>query len=232
MVQKRLLIVEDDLNLTLALYSSLSHTYKVDTAKTAVSGLKKAETLPLDLIILDLNLPDANGAKLLQRLRETGVNTPVLVLSGDSSLNSKVGLLDSGANDYVTKPFSMAELRARIRVLLRLSAYPAKSILVSGDLELNPKTRQAVRSGITIDLRRKEYAILECLFRNAPTAVSRTYLSEYVWGKGSKPTTNTIDVHIKSLRDKIDNGFDSSLVRTVHGLGYALAIDKPAVRAD
>ncbi len=232
MVQKRLLIVEDDLNLTLALYSSLSHTYKVDTAKTAISGLKKAETLAIDLIILDLNLPDVNGAKLLQRLRETGVNTPVLVLSGDGSLDSKVGLLDSGANDYITKPFSMAEFRARIRVLLRQPYYLSSSILVSGDLELNPKTRQAMRSGITIDLRRKEYAILECLFRNAPTAVSRTYLAEYVWGNGTKPTTNTIDVHIKSLRDKIDKGFGSGLIRTVHGLGYALAIDKPAVRAD
>ncbi len=232
MVQKRMLIVEDDLNLTLALYASLSHTYKVDTAKTAASGLKKAEILPLDLIILDLNLPDISGVKVLRRLRETGVNTPVLILSGDNSLNSRVGLLDDGANDYITKPFSMAELRARIRVLLRRPVYLSRSVLVSGELELNPRTRQVIRSGITIDLRRKEYAILECLLRNAPGAVSRSYLTEYAWGRAVKPTTNTIDVHINSLRDKIDKGFDTSLIRTVHGLGYALTLDKPAVRAD
>src|SRR5579863_5803528 len=111
---KQILIVEDDLNLTLALYSALSHTYKVSTAKTATSGLKKAQTTRPDLIILDLNLPDLNGLGLTLKLREIGVQAPILVLTGEAGLLSKVDLLDGGANDYVTKPFSLAELRARI----------------------------------------------------------------------------------------------------------------------
>lgn len=231
MVQpKRLLVIEDDLSLTLALYRALSHTYKVDTAKTAISGLKKAETLPIDLIILDLNLPDHSGLRVLKRLRETGVNAPVLVLSGESTLSIKIEALEGGANDYVTKPFSLAELKARIAVLLRMQTYPTHSVLVSGELVLDPKTRRVARGGMPVDLRRKEFALLECLLRNAGTAVSRTYLMESVWGRGKNLRTNSIDVHIKMLRDKIDRDFERPLIRTVHGLGYILDSEKPLAR--
>lgn len=233
MVQtKRLLVIEDDLNLTLALYRALSHTYKVDTAKSAASGIKKAENLTLDLIILDLNLPDKSGLSVARHIRELGINTPIIVLSGQADLVTKVELLDSGANDYITKPFSLAELKARIRVHLRQVPYPSRSALVSGDLVLDPKTRQVIKRGKSIDLRKKEYSILECLFINAGTAISRTYLQRYAWGDKADIKTNSIDVHINSLRSRIDQDNDQSLIKTVHGLGYVLDIAKPKTRIE
>jgi len=229
----RLLVIEDDLNLTLALYRALSHTYKVDTAKTAASGLRKAESLAINLIILDLNLPDQSGLKIVKRIREIGINTPILVLSGEASLSSKIDLLDCGANDYLTKPFSLAELKARIRVLLRrVVTYPTSAVLVSSDLVLDPKTRQVTRNDVTIDLRRKEFALLECLMRNAGVAISRKYLKDYVWGLNSSLNTNSIDVHINSLRLKIDRDFDRPIIKTVHGLGYTLDTSKPKARVE
>ncbi len=229
---KRLLVIEDDLSLTLALYRALSHTYKVDTAKTAVSGIKKAESLPINLIILDLNLPDHPGIKVMRRLRDNGANTPILVLSGESSLACKIDAFENGANDYVTKPFSLAELKARITVLLRQTVYPIRSALVVDDLVLEPRTRQVIRDGVAIDLRRKEFALLECLLCNAGTVLTRTYLMDTVWGRDTRLRTNAIDVHIKSLRDKIDRGQKRQLIRTVHGLGYVLDVAKPRVRVD
>lgn len=228
---KRLLIIEDDLNLVLTLYRALSHTYKVDTAKSAASGIKKAETLLLDLIILDLNLPDQSGLKVIRHLRDIGINTPILILSGQTDLTSKVDLLDNGANDYVTKPFSLSELKARIRVHLRYSTnYPVQAELISGSLKLDPRTRQVVRDGVPIDLRKKEYALLECLLRNAGTAITRAYLSDYVWGVQQTVRTNSIDVHINSLRDKLDRNYEKQLIKTVHGLGYIIDTTKPKAR--
>ncbi len=227
---KRILIVEDDLNLVLALYRALSHTYKVDTAKTAASGLRKARSLPLDLIILDLNLPDCSGLKITRRLREEGINTPVLVLSGDSSLVSKVDLLDSGANDYVTKPFSLAELRARIRVFMRRDISPVRGVLVSGELELNPSTLRITVNGQELTLRKKEFLILECLVRNAGSGVDRDYLRTYVWGNDKTVSNNSLDVHVKSLRDQLKLVGLSNLIATVHGLGYMYDAKKPKVR--
>ncbi len=228
---KKLLVIEDDLNLTLALYRALSHTYKVYTSKTATSGIKKIQTLSIDLIILDLNLPDATGLKVIKNIRQLGYNMPVLVLSGEASLDSKVDLLDNGANDYLTKPFSLAELKARIRVLLRKdNPIPFRSVLVSPELILDPKTRQVIRNGKTIELRSKEFALLECLLRNAGSAISRAYLADYVWGEQDKMKTNSIDVHINSLRDKIDRDPNTRIIKTVHGLGYLLDTTKPLAR--
>lgn len=226
---KRLLIVEDDISLTLTLYRALSHTYKVDTAKSGQSGITKALNLPLDLIILDLSLPDISGLKVTKHLRQSGIGVPILVLSGESGLISKVDLLDSGANDYVTKPFSLAELKARIRVLLRQDGYPTRSVLVSGDLVLDPNLRRATYLGYDLGLRRKEFLLLECLMHNAGKAVSRTYLHTYVWGARGTLSNNSIDVHIKSLRDKLGpEGHD--MITTVHGLGYCFNFAKPRVR--
>lgn len=216
---KRLLIVEDDLNLVLALYRALSHTYKVDTARTAASGLKKALALPLDLIILDLNLPDSTGMKLTRKLREVGVNTPILVLSGESGLITKVDLLDGGANDYVTKPFSLAELKARVRVLLRQANYPARSVLSIGKLVLDPNRQEVLLDGLALHLRKKEFQILECLMQNSGLVVSRDYLKKYVWGERSA-SDNVIDVHVKLLRDRL--GSAAVMIKTIHGTGYLL----------
>ncbi len=228
MVQrKRLLVIEDDLNMTLALYRALSHTYKVDTAKTGTSGLKKIDLLKADLIIMDLYLPDMTGLQITQQVRSSGINTPILILSGETDLLRKVDLLDNGANDYVTKPFSLAELRSRIRVLLRYGGSPSNAVLVSDHLTLDARTRQVIRNGQAANLRRKEFALLECLLRHAGTAVSRSYLQDYAWGVSTELATNSLDVHIKSLRDKIDRGHDQTLIKTVHGLGYMLATSEP-----
>ncbi|MGH7234674.1 MAG: response regulator transcription factor [Candidatus Saccharimonadales bacterium] len=217
---RRILIVEDDLNLTLALYSSLSHTYKVSTAKTAASGIKKAQASVPDLIILDLNLPDLNGLGVTLKLREIGVQAPILVLSAEAGLISKVDLLDNGANDYVTKPFSLAELRSRIRVLLRDNHLPIRDTLVGGGLELNPNLFQVTVAGNIIRLRKKEYLLLECLMRNSGVTISRNYLRDYVWGSKHQVKDNSIDVHVKMLRDKVDRSRQHELIRTVQGTGY------------
>ncbi len=219
---KRILIVEDDLGLTLALYGALSHTYKVITAKSAASGLNKANTLPLDLIILDLNLPDQNGLAVTKKLRQIGVHTPILVLSGETGLISKVELLDSGANDYVTKPFSLAELRARIRVLLRQYHYPKLKPIVLGALMLNPNLFQVSIGGTVIGLRKKEFLLLECLMSNPGVAVSRNHLKEYVWGKDKIVKNNSLDVHVKMLRDKLSIVPGEDLIKTVQGVGYTI----------
>ena len=218
---KRILIVEDDLNLTLALYSALSHTYKVSTAKTATSGISKAQLSGPDLIILDLNLPDLSGLAVTLKLRQIGVQAPILVLTAESGLISKVDLLDGGANDYMTKPFSLAELRARIRVLLRDERAPLKDTLIGGGLELNPNLYQARAGGETIRLRKKEYLLLECLMLNAGIPVGRNYLRDYVWGaKRHDVRNNSIDVHVKMLRDKLDQLQRRDLICTVQGMGY------------
>lgn len=224
---KRLLIVEDDLNLVLALYRALSHTYKVDTAKSALSGLKKAATLPLDLIILDLNLPDAPGLKVTHKLREIGVHAPILVLSGESSLLTKVDLLDSGASDYVTKPFSLAELKARIRALLRQPTYLPRVVLSSGGITLDPNRREVTLDGRSFTLRNKEFLLLECLMRNKGIAIGRDYLKQVVWGEATV-SDNAIDVHIKWLRDRL--GSSADLIKTIHGAGYLFDPTKAKVR--
>ena len=217
---KHILIIEDDLNLTLALYSALSHTYKVSTAKTAQSGMNKAQTADPDLIILDLNLPDLNGLAVTQKLRQIGVQAPILVLSGEAGLDSKVDLLDRGANDYVTKPFSLAELRARIRVHLRRDRLPSKEVLVGGGIELNPNLLQANINGNDVKLRKKEFLLLECLMRNAQLTVSRSYLRDYAWNNKREVSNNSIDVHIKMLRDKLDASSKHELIKTIQGAGY------------
>lgn len=229
---KTILIIDDDINLNLALYSSLNCDYKVLLAKTAHSGLKKIQTYSINLIILDLNLPDAFGLSLVKQIRKHGINTPIMILSGEASLSVKIDLLDAGANDYVIKPFSLTELRARIRVLIRQDVvYPKRAILVSQSLTLDPRRRQVIREGKNIDLRQKEFAILDCLMRNAGTIVSRNTIHEMVWPDKLSLKTNAIDVHINSLRAKIDKDYKHHLIKTVHGLGYLLDLQNPRLGA-
>jgi two-component system response regulator MprA len=215
---KRILIVEDDLNLTLALYRALSHTYKVVTARTAASALKKVQLMSPNLIMLDLHLPDQHGLDFTQELRRIGVHTPILVLSGESSLISKVDLLDSGANDYVTKPFSLAELKARIRVLLRAQHLPIRRPITSNGLTLNPNLREVNKDDESFHLPKKEYLLLECLMSNAGIAVSREFLMNYVWGHTVKD--NSLDVQIKTLRDRLETTCGRDFIATVPGVGY------------
>jgi DNA-binding response OmpR family regulator len=220
----KLLLIEDDREIAGALCQVLASNYEVTLAATANSGLEQARKGKCGLIILDLNLPDANGLEVCRQLREEGWKMPILILTGQNKVMDKIRLLDAGADDYLTKPFSLGELKARLRVLRRRDQQSdmESDILSIGDLSLD-RTRHIVRrSGETIKLRRKEFALLECLMLHAGTVVSRTILGNYAWHDSDKPWTNTIDVHIKHLRDKIDRPFNEQLIHTVHGLGYQL----------
>jgi len=221
----RILIIEDEPGIALALYKSLNQSeYKVDTAKTGSNGLKKANSKNFDLVLLDLGLPDMSGKTICRQLRDDGFSGSIIILTAESSVTSKVSLFDAGANDYLTKPFSIDELQARIRVCLRqpFDEAPEKTVLVTALLRLDSSTRSVERDGQTIQLRRKEFALLEYLMKHAGTAVTRTSLMNYAWAGGEESWTNTVDVHIKHLRDKIDRPFSRPLIKTVHGVGYKL----------
>lgn len=218
------LLVEDDRNISSTLKHALQSIYNVDVADNGRLALYKADNQRYDVIVLDLNLPDMAGMAICQQLRERDIQAPILILSGDSNVLTKIKLLDSGANDYLTKPFSLGELKARLRALIRItpvSRPPAFRLSIAG-LLLDRQTNQASRDGIDLALRRKEFAMLECLMEHAGSVVSRDTLSRYAWRDSDNLWTNTIDVHIKYLRDKLDRPFAKSLIKTVHGLGYKL----------
>ncbi|HEY1074479.1 MAG TPA: response regulator transcription factor [Patescibacteria group bacterium] len=219
----RILIIEDDRTLATSLQEQLSEVYKVDIAHTGARGQRQAEVTAYDLILLDLDLPDIHGKDVCFELRKKGIKAPVLIVTGEADIEIKTSCLDAGADDYITKPFHSQELFARIRALLRRNPDTALSNhLRVKDLELDPATRIATRQGKTIPLRRKEFDILEYLMRNPNRVLTRDMILEYVWGDTSEPFTNSISVHIKHLRDKIDYPFEPKLIQTVHSLGYKI----------
>lgn len=222
----RVLVIEDEPGIALALYKALRDaSYHVDTAKSGTSGLRKAAAKRFDVVLLDLGLPDMSGLTICQELRDAGLKAPIIVLTAESSVRTKVSLFDAGANDYITKPFSIEELQARIRACLRqIPKEPTQARLMVGDLILNSATRSVERGGLIIPLRRKEFAILEYLMQHPGTAVTRASLFNYAWDRNEEGWTNTIDVHIKHLRDKVDRPFSSHVIKTVHGVGYKLDI--------
>lgn len=220
------LLVEDDRSIAGALAQALKSEYDIDVANNGKMALDKSATEQYDLIILDLNLPDLFGLVICQELRIRGITAPILILSGESKVLTKISLLDSGANDYLTKPFSLGELKARLRALQRNSSSSSNSaILAIGDLTLNRQNYHVERNGIAIDLRRKEFALLECLMSHSGSVVSRDVLNSSVWQGSAELWTNTVDVHIKNLRDKIDRPFGSRLIKTVHGRGYKIELE-------
>lgn len=221
-----ILLIEDNRSVAAALSQATALDYNLTVAQTGMSGLKYAADNSYDAIILDLNLPDISGLEVCSLLRAKGNSTPILILSGEEKVMSKITLLDAGANDYLTKPFSLGELKVRLRVLLRdnPSAPTPLKKLEFGDVLLDPASHTVIRSGQPVELRKKEFAILECLLMHANTVVSRATLGTYAWHGGDEPWTNTIDVHIKHLRDKFDRPFAEPLIRTVHGVGYKLSV--------
>ncbi len=223
-VATKLLLIEDNRAISDPLAQALQTTYDIDIAASAEQGMKRIEAASYDIIILELHLPDRSGLAVCEELRNRGIIAPVLVISTDAHVLTKIKLLDAGADDYLTKPFSLGELKARLRVLQRraVEQNPAVSDLAVGELTLDRTSRQASRGGMVIDLRRKEFAILECLMLRAGTVVSREMLTRYAWDSTDDNWTNTIDVHIKYLRDKIDRPFQTHCIKTVHGLGYRL----------
>jgi two-component system OmpR family response regulator len=222
---QKILLVEDDRSIAGALAQAMRSSYDIDIANTGKLALYKTDIEHYDIIILDLNLPDLSGLIICQQLRERGLKAPILILSGESKVLTKINLLDAGANDYLTKPFSLGELKARLRALGRGQDQPPASLsglLTVGDLVLDRQAYTVSRGGQPIILRRKEFALLECLMESAGSVVSRQALTRRAWQGSDTTWTNTVDVHIKHLRDKIDRPFGRSLIRTVHGLGYKL----------
>lgn len=222
----RILIIEDEAGIAVALYTALIKIgYVVDTAKTGHSGLRKAAAKKFDIIILDLGLPDMSGLTVCKQLRSNGLKTPIIVLTAENSVRSKVSLFDAGATDYITKPFSLEELQARMRACMRTFNYVDRHDMIeAGELKLDPKSRTIQRQDVVIPLTRKEYSIIEYLMLHADHPVTRASLLHHAWSVEDDAWTNTIDVHIKHLRDKVDRPFSSPLIQTVHGVGYKLLV--------
>jgi len=227
----KVLLVEDDRSIASAITYALQSSYDIEVAGTGQLALSKALIEDYEIIVLDLNLPDTFGLNVCQQMRDRGINCPILILSGESRTLTKINLLDAGANDYLTKPFSLGELKARMRVLIRSGRTKGRSVdaLSSSGVWLNRQTFEVSRDGKAISLRRKEFALLECLLENAGSVVSRDVLVRSAWQGNDELWTNTIDVHIKHLRDKIDRPFEWHLIRTVHGRGYKLEVESPKV---
>jgi len=219
----KILIIEDNRTLADSLKRHLGKTFVVDICRNGEEGVKHAAGGNHSLIILDLHLPDMHGRDVCIALRESSITIPILILTAEADIPQRVALLNAGADDYVTKPFSMAELRARLNALLRRSPILAGAgVLRIQDLTVDPARRQVVRSGVTIPLRRKEFDILEYLVRNRGQAVSRASIVDHAWDTGKETWHNTVDVHIKHLRDKIDRPFKKSLIKTAYGIGYMI----------
>ncbi len=220
----RVLVVEDDATIAGFVARGLREAgYTVDTAADGALAFDMATAEPYDLAIVDLMLPALDGLTLIERLRARGVHTPVLILTARRSVDDRVEGLQRGGDDYLTKPFAFPELLARVQALLRRSHGTTESSrLAVGDLTLDRLTRAVERAGRPIELRAREFSVLELLMRNAGRVVSKTMILSQVWGYTFDPGSNVVDVVIFRLREKIDKGFDAPLLHTVRGAGYVL----------
>lgn len=219
----KLLLIEDNRTLADSLKKQLGKSFVVDSVRTGEEGLQRALAGGQDIIVLDLSLPDKSGYDVCRSIRLAQISTPIIILTGAADVTSRVTLLNAGADDYLTKPFSVAELRARLGALLRRSPTPISTeIFQVQDLVVDPHRRRVERGGVQIMLRRKEFDILEYLMRNRGRPVTRSMILDHAWD-GTKDTwNNTVDVHIKHLRDKVDRPFGSPLIRTAYGIGYMI----------
>lgn len=219
----RILVIEDEKKIADFVKRGLKEEgYAVDIAYDGEQGYFLAKTNDYDVILLDLMLPKIDGITLCKRLKEEKVASPVIMLTAKDTVKDKVRGLDSGADDYLTKPFDFEELLARIRAILRKKDSGAATKLQVEDLVLDLVTHGVIRAGKEIELTAKEYALLEYLMRNAGTIVTRTMISEHVWDIDFDSFTNVIDVYINYLRNKIDTGYKKKLIHTIRGRGYVL----------
>jgi DNA-binding response OmpR family regulator len=220
----RILLVDDEPGIRDHLGRVLvEQRYIVDTASDGEAALDRIFDQPYDLIILDIMLPKTDGLAVLREMREAGIKTPVLMLTARGEIDDRIRGLDQGADDYLAKPFSVAELVARMRALLRRVSEHAVPVLDAGGMRLNTITREVTSSAGVVQVTPKEFSILEFLLYNKNRAVSRFSLAEHVWGEDFDPFTmsNYIDVHIKNLRRKLGDK-DGSLIRTIRGIGYII----------
>ncbi len=220
----RILVVEDDTSIAEFVATGLRQEgHAVDVADNGVDGLERARAQAYDAAVVDVMLPRLDGLSLVGALRRAGVMTPVLFLSAKHSVDDRVKGLQSGGDDYLTKPFAFAELAARVQALTRRGQAPQEPTELSvGDLHLDRLTRRATRGGTPIELRPREYALLEYLMRNAGRVISKTMIVSHVWDYSFDTGTNAVDVLVHRLRDKIDKDFEPKLLHTVRGVGYVL----------
>jgi DNA-binding response OmpR family regulator len=219
----RVLIVEDEKKVASFIAKGLQEEgYAVDVLHDGESGAAQALQVDYDLVVLDLMLPRLSGLQVLRAIKQVKTRLPVLILTAKGELEDRVSGLDAGADDYLVKPFAFAELSARVRALLRRGTGEDTCIRL-GDLEIDTATRIVKRGGQVMDLKPKEYALLEFLIRYARRPVTRTMITEHVWDIHFDSISNVVDVHINSLRNKIDKGFSFPMIHTVRGVGYMLS---------
>jgi two-component system OmpR family response regulator len=220
----RILLVEDDVKIASFVEKGLRAAgYAVDHAADGENGLHLALTEPYDAAIFDIMLPKRDGLSLIEQMRQKKINTPVIILSAKDSVDDRVKGLQTGSDDYMTKPFSFSELLARVQALIRRAGGLSEPTqLAAGNLSMNLLTREVVREGRKIELQPIEFSLLEYLLRNAGRVVSKTMIMEHVWDYNFDPQTNVVEARISRLRDKIDRDFPKKLIHTIRGVGYVL----------
>ena len=220
----RALIIEDEPHLRQAISEGLCEEgYAVDTACDGEEGLHMALSEPYDTAIVDIMLPRRDGLSLIEKMREEKINTPVMILSAKGSIDDRVKGLQTGSDDYLTKPFAFTELLARVQALIRRASGASEPTrLQVGDCSMNLITREVTRGDKTIELQPLEFSLLEYLMRNAGKVVSKTMIMEHVWDYHFDPQTNVVEARISRLRDKMDKGFPTKLIHTIRGVGYVL----------
>ncbi|UCG88946.1 MAG: response regulator transcription factor [Gemmatimonadota bacterium] len=219
----KVLVVEDDRSVGQFVKRGLEEQrIQADLVADGMEALEWASRAEYDVVVLDLRLPGLSGQEVLRTLRDRGVDTPVLVLTAQDAVESKVQALRTGADDYVTKPFAFEELLARVEALYRRPRDIALPVLKVEDMEIDTGKHEVRRDGTVLDLTPKEYSVLEYLARNAGRVMTRTLITEYAWGYHFDPGTNVVDVVINRLRKKVDRDFKPKLIHTVRGVGYVL----------
>jgi len=220
----RILLVEDDLKIASFVTKGLKQAgYAVDHATDGEEGLHLALTEPYDAAVIDIMLPKLDGLSIIERMRREKINTPVIILSAMRTVDDRVKGLQTGGDDYLTKPFSFSELLARVQGLIRRASRGTDSVRLSvGDLSVDLLTREVRRGEGKIDLQPREFSLLEYLMRNAGRVVSKTMILEHVWGYSFDPQTNVVDVLVSRLRNKVDREFEKKMIHTIRGVGYVL----------
>jgi two-component system, OmpR family, copper resistance phosphate regulon response regulator CusR len=222
----RILIIEDDEKIADALKRGLTEMhYSVDSAPNGEEGEYLACTNDYDLIILDIMLPGMDGWEVCKNIRKDKVTTPILMLTALDSVNDKIKGLDYGADDYLTKPFHLGELMARVRSLVRRQSQEKTSVIEVADIVIDTATRTVTRSGQNINLSAKEFSLLEYFIMNKNKVLTREMISEHVWDMNFDPQSNVIDSFVRFLRQKIDKGFEKQLIQTLRGTGYKFSED-------
>jgi len=227
----RILLVEDDKSLQRALFKLFkTQNFAVDATESGKQAVFLAETNDFDVIVLDLMLPDIDGFAVCKQIREDKLPTPILMLTALDEVESRIKGLDTGADDYLPKPFHAGELLARVRALSRRTIEDKTSVIKIGDVELDSAARKAFRNGKDLNLSGKELALLEYLVVNRNKIVTRAEIAEHVWDMNFDPRSNVIEAFVKLLRKKIEPGLKQKLIRTVKGIGYTISVDDSARR--